>query len=542
MATASSAPVLSTPTTYAKAAARLETAAPPTEHITAQYCLKDLAKTIVQEGYKRVALQFPDSLIPHSTVVALTLRNHVKEEQGGEEGDTLIFILGDTSYSECCVDEIAAQHVHADVVVHVGVSCLNPVVQAPVIYIFGKEKLDLKACAEVFKEHITNTDHHVIIVAESPFQAYVEQVKKLLSEYSNLLTTVPVLSSIQDPNLEAPKEIILPESLTHLTKTTHTHFSDIPHRAHPPLHADLGEYILFYIGIPPPPAQLHLSTVFSTAPIIFDPTTSSLQSQSILPLARRYRTMMTARAASTIGILVNTLSLRSSKKLIESLQDLVKQAGKKHYVVAVGKPNVAKLANFDVVDVWVVVGCPRGGVILDQEGQFYKPLVTPFELKLALKDEIVWGAGEWILEFEKVLNLRDDNDNDKDKEHSDANDNNGNDDEAGDLPPEFDPVTGKYVASRPLRSARRSTKHLDIEVEHNKSSEALISTKKNASQLIERGSQHYSTAAAYLQSSRFWKGLGSDFPENDETDEDLAQGAVLEEGRRGIARGYVNPE
>jgi diphthamide biosynthesis protein 2 len=36
-----------------------------------------------------------------------------------------VFILGDTSYGECCVDEVNAEHNAADVVVHYGRSCLS---------------------------------------------------------------------------------------------------------------------------------------------------------------------------------------------------------------------------------------------------------------------------------------------------------------------------------------------------------------------------------------------------------------------------------
>ncbi|KAK9359885.1 putative diphthamide synthesis protein-domain-containing protein [Lipomyces starkeyi] len=467
----------------------------------------------------------------------------------------MVFVLGDTSYSECCVDEIAAQHVNADVVVHIGNACLNPVVHSPVIYLFGEGKLDLDLCVKSFTEQIPDTSSHVIIVAETPFQVYVEPLKDRLTEYGNILTTIPFLSSLTGQDPSAPSETIMPATLISSISTTHTQVSAIPHRAHPQLQTDLPSYILFQLGIPPPPAQLHLSTLFSRPPIIIDPETSLPQSFGNLSLARRYKMMLSARAASTIGILVNTLSLRASSELILSLQRIIRDAGKKHYVVAVGKPNVAKLANFDVVDVWVVVGCPRGGMILDREGDFFKPLVTPFELKLAMKRDIAWGAGEWILEFDKVLNLKEDGDpNEYEAEENSVDDE--------DAPPEFDPVSGRYVASRPLRSAKASRKtHIDVEIENSdgemntlnfnsKGSSQLISVSGNAGELATRGSQHYSTAGAYLQSRRFWKGLGSDFADDDESDPEKVDteegerrnGTKLEEGRTGIARGYVNPD
>jgi diphthamide biosynthesis protein 2 len=37
-----------------------------------------------------------------------------------------VSILGDTSYGECCVDEVAAEHIEADAVIHFGNACLTP--------------------------------------------------------------------------------------------------------------------------------------------------------------------------------------------------------------------------------------------------------------------------------------------------------------------------------------------------------------------------------------------------------------------------------
>ncbi|KAK9365681.1 putative diphthamide synthesis protein-domain-containing protein [Lipomyces kononenkoae] len=540
-------PVLSSQPTYDRVSARSETDVPSAEEIISQYHLDELVEEITKKDYKRIALQFPDSLLPHSTIIANALSSKLTKSAGNGD-DILVFVLGDTSYSECCVDEIAAQHVNADVVVHIGIACLNPVVHSPVIYLFGEGKLDLDLCVKSFIEQIPDRTTHVIIVAETPFQVYVDLLKEKLADYVNLMTTVPVLSTLSTRDPAAPSETIIPANLA---SSTPTHVSAIHHRAHRELQTDLSSYVLFHLGIPPPPAQLHLSTLFSRPPIFIDPETSSPLAGNP-SLARRYRMMLSARAASTIGILVNTLSLRSSSELILSLQQIIRDAGKKYYVVVVGKPNVAKLANFDVVDAWVVVGCARGGMILDRDGEFFKPLVTPYELKLAMKRDIVWGTGEWMLDFDTVLNLKYDNGQDDE----DVDENSVDEDE--DAPPEFDAVTGRYIASRPLQSANVSRKtHVDIEIENgdgqmNKSngSSHLVSVSGGAGQLATKGSRYYSTAGAYLQSSRFWKGLGSDFAQDEERDQDndrgeeldRPQGARLEEGRKGIARGYINPD
>jgi len=44
--------------------------------------------------------------------------------------DRHVFILGDTSYGSCCVDEVAASHIEADGIIHFGRACLSPCVNS----------------------------------------------------------------------------------------------------------------------------------------------------------------------------------------------------------------------------------------------------------------------------------------------------------------------------------------------------------------------------------------------------------------------------
>lgn len=40
--------------------------------------------------------------------------------------DVAMFVMADTTFGSCCVDEVAASHVDADCVVHYGHTCLSP--------------------------------------------------------------------------------------------------------------------------------------------------------------------------------------------------------------------------------------------------------------------------------------------------------------------------------------------------------------------------------------------------------------------------------
>ena len=52
-----------------------------------------------------------------------------------------------------------------------------------------------------------------------------------------------------------------------------------------------------------------------------------------------------------------------------------------YYTVAVGKLNVPKLANFLEIDIYVLVACPENSLVDSHD--FFKPVITPFEMELA---------------------------------------------------------------------------------------------------------------------------------------------------------------
>jgi len=104
------------------------------------YDIGRTANLIKERGYKRIALQFPDALLRDSGLVAQLIR---------DQTGSAVFILADTSYGSCCVDEVAAQHISADAIIHYGRSCQSPTSRLPVIYVFGKQPVDVDDCVSV---------------------------------------------------------------------------------------------------------------------------------------------------------------------------------------------------------------------------------------------------------------------------------------------------------------------------------------------------------------------------------------------------------
>ncbi|KAI0837012.1 diphthamide biosynthesis protein [Hypoxylon sp. FL0890] len=542
----SAPPVLSTPAehtfiedpTPSSAIAPARRPHRPDHELYEVYEIVRTATEIQKNCWRRIALQFPDAMLPDAPWVVGALSAELdktgKEGQEQEQKQRLrLYILADTSYSACCVDEIAAEHANADGVVHYGRACLSPTSRLPVLHIFTRQKLDYDAVAEAFQKEFPERTEKVVIMADVMFQEHVAPISKLLREkkYNNIIAT----EIVRDPTGIIPNRKLV--------------LYDIPdaERVEP----NLNECHLYHISTPPTSLLLTLSSRLASLRIYSTPsspytTTSESPDPSATPgmLRRRYALVIRLATASIIGILVNTLSVKNYMSTISTLKAQIAAAGKKSYTIVVGKLNAAKLANFAEVDGWVVVGCWESGLV-EQEG-LWKPVVTPFELGLALQgDESRVWTGEWWggIEGVKAPSVADGIEEISPKEQEvaepEAQDfEDGVDDEESEAP-EFDLRTGKLVShSRPMRVAIRSAPRsvpesnvAGLGSDQRLGSSAIV---KRATGDVALVNGVASPGAEFLRSQRTWQGLGTEFgAEDDEAS------TVVEEGRSGVARGYT---
>ncbi|GAW11358.1 hypothetical protein ANO14919_007020 [Xylariales sp. No.14919] len=515
------------------------------------YEIARTAAEIKARNWGRVALQFPDAMLADASWVVGALNRELEKSQhsgsnlvsesieqgasGGEQPEQnqniRLYILADTSYSACCVDEIAAEHADADAVVHYGRACLSPTARLPVLHIFTRQTLDYDAVTKSFVQEFSNKETRVIIMADVMFQEHVAPVCQTLKSqgYSNVVAT----EIIRDPSSTIPNRSL--PSLDPVSAEKHDY--------------DLHEYHVFHISTPPTSLLLTLSSrlaslriyptpssPYTTIDSLPDPSTTSSM------LRRRYALVLRLATASIIGILVNTLSVKNYMSTISTLREQIAAAGKKSYTIVVGKLNAAKLANFAEIDGWVVVGCWESGLV-DQDGLF-KPVITPFELALAMQsDESRIWTGEWWGGIEGVkseaYSSPEPTESQETVQSETAEDVDGGVDEEESEPPIFDLRTGKLISnSRPMRVAIRSSHSA---ANGTQSNDSTPRTQPNGSAIVKRGTGEIalvngvaSPGAEFLRSKRTWQGLGSDFnPGEDE------ESSVIEEGRSGVARGYT---
>ena len=565
-----SAPALSTPDNHilAETEAPCSTSDLPSlseDQFLIRYEIERTLSEIRQHQWRRVALQFPDHMLPHSAKVYQLLsrglsqrlsviERHVELDLDKVDSDmkrlamdndvdiepVKLTILADTSYGSCCVDEIAAEHVNADAVIHYGRACLSPTARLPVLHIFTSMPLDHNTAIQSFSSAYPDHATRVIITGDIPYAEHIQPLTISLTKtgYTNIFAA----QLIHNPSSAIPNRTLPSEVNEDPTK--------------------LSEWHIFHIAEPPTALLLTLSSRVASVRI-HDPSLASTAAEANTStlLRRRYALTTSMSTVSTWGILINTLSVKNYLPILEHIKRQIAAAGKKSYLFVVGKVNTAKIANFAEIGGWVVIGCWESSLIDSRD--FYKPILTPFELELALAsdDQRIW-TGAWRSNFQDLLD-RDisdtaasehaventtDNPSHNDDPNTTANElihpsNSNSDSDSESVPPEFDLRTGRYIShSRPLnphyhRTRQQNHQQQAISSSNGPSSKALT---KHANGTIATVNGIASPAAEYLRQKRTWKGLGSDFEIRYEADGDGdVEGALIEEGRTGVAGGYT---
>ncbi|SCV69855.1 BQ2448_1249 [Microbotryum intermedium] len=519
--------------------------APEFESLYDAYEIETTVHQIMGGGFQRIALQFPDELLHDSVQIYHLLRARL-------EAQIELYVLADTTYGSCCVDEVAAQHVDADLIVHYGHTCLSPTLRLPVIYVLTKRPVDpshaATSLASTSKDSLDSDRKAVVFMYDV---AYTYKAH-LIFDGLNTLLDLPLSIARIDKRITANKKSKWPSYARDETTPTSASTTEetaqeeaaendttppdgvsdvapaptpeglVPSEAMPtqptppriaydlPEGTTINDCAIFYIG----GESLALNNILMThgkCPVwSYDPGTREARLESSKTnrmLMRRYATVEKAKDADVIGILVGTLGVASYLPLIKHLRELIASHQKKSYTVAVGKLNPAKLANFMEVECFVLVACPENTLIDSKE--FLRPIVTPFELELALTSKN-W-TGEYVLDFGTLLATSDFGqdfvDPAKDEE-----------DEEG---PVFSSTTGKY--RHPKRYAANAVTDAD---DLNAQTSAL--SIRNTSSAV---AQVLGSAAGDFLSNRTYRGLephyGMDAP------------AMIEQGREGgIARGY----
>ncbi|KAJ2443088.1 Diphthamide biosynthesis protein 2 [Coemansia sp. RSA 2424] len=476
------------------------------------YEVEQTAAIITKGNYRRIALQFPDHLLGHSTIVSAELQRRIKCSISA--GDAQVFILADTSYGSCCVDEVAADHYSADLVVHYGRTCLTLSSRIPVYYVFGREPIVAEQVATAAVD--TLSGRRLLLLCDVLYAHAMPAVAQALGERGFghvVVSEITAANRLYDPNGTTSEED------SHATAV-------VPGRSWqlPPDASSLADYTVLYLGAESPTLTNIILTMRCQGVFSYDPTTTNTLREETHQvnrhLARRYKMVQHARDADVIGIVVGTLAATRYLRVVEALKAMIRRAHKKFYVFVVGKLNVAKLANFAEIETYVLVACPENSLIDSRE--FFSPVVTPYEMQLALSKSRQW-TGDYVTDFHAFLD-------DAERELAEEANSVATDDEDDEDKPHFSLITGTFKQNRRFNDPRSSQSNTSA------LGSAELTTRNKHTEIA----QYMGSAGAEYLLTRSFRGLGHD-DNSDDANGDVKEPAVLAvEGRSGIARGYAN--
>ncbi|KAJ1822329.1 Diphthamide biosynthesis protein 2 [Coemansia sp. RSA 2599] len=512
------------------------------------YQIPQTAQVLRAGGYRQIALQFPDELLIDSTQVSCMLQAQLSDM------DVRLFILADTSFGSCCVDEVAAEHYSADIVVHYGRTCLSLTSRVPVFYVFGQDPVDLDDLVAQCMQFVGN--ERVLVMYDVMYEYCAQDVGRRLRDAGVddvVVSTIAVSGRLFRPKAGAGAKRTCSSAGPATGESSGCcggcSGAGAGHGDGQIGHADadarsgsitsdddelisagrswapsddalsIGDYVILYIGGESLTLTNIMMTQRSKAVVSYDPRQRHVREETAKAnrhLNRRYFAVQKARDADVIGIVVGTLAATRYMRVVERLKQMARNAHKKFYLFVVGKLSMNKLANFAEIEAFVLVACPENSLVDSKD--FDRPVVTPYEMMLALSRSREW-SGNYVTDFREFLDAADGFKSDdgvlENEEDSDV--------------PHFSLITGtlkqrkKYDApsSADLRAGGGSS---DLVVRNQKTDVA----------------KYLGSAAAEHLLTRHFQGLGHDAADDDDDENaEHSEPMLAVDGRSGIARGYV---
>ncbi|XP_068626310.1 2-(3-amino-3-carboxypropyl)histidine synthase subunit 2 [Battus philenor] len=340
--------------------------------IITYFDIPETCKWITDNNFTKVCLQFPDELLGVSAQIY---------EEIKKRADVDLYILGDTSYASCCVDSVAAMHVQGDAIVHYGRSCFTKT-NIPVYTVLPKSEFNVTMTMKSLQETFNTDDDKLCLFYDAEFEHCKDKLEKVW--YEMYPHSYIAYLEMEDNNKKFHSRLIK-------DKNEEEYNVDV-----------LMNCICIYIGTNGQTLFNFTISIEANKWISLNPYTFKLESKEETSWFKRRRHLIEkCKDANIIGILICKLAGEQTKDIIISLKQLCRVNGKKSYIISVGKPNVAKLANFPEIDIYVMVACPENDLYNSRD--FYKPIVYPFELEVALNSNRQPYFTSQVTDYDELL-------------------------------------------------------------------------------------------------------------------------------------------
>ncbi|TRY70810.1 hypothetical protein TCAL_01232, partial [Tigriopus californicus] len=315
---------------------------------------------------KRVALQMPEGLTLFATAIADILEKYTGAQS---------VIMADVTYGACCVDDYSAVALGCELMVHYGHSCLVPVDRTSgikMLYVFVDIKIDPLHFLETINFNFGELDPKpkLGLVSTVQFVATLHSVAKELKETYGFQVTIPQAK---------------PLSAGEVLGCTSPQIKDVDY--------------LVYLG----DGRFHLESAMIANPklktYMYDPYSKKFSQEFYdhkLMKQNRKSMIDKAQEANVWGIILGTLGRQGNPKILDHLEQKIKESGRKVVTLLLSEIFPQKLALMTDVDAWIQIACPR--LSIDWGMSFGKPLLTPYEASVAL-ESVKWQDNVYPMDF-----------------------------------------------------------------------------------------------------------------------------------------------
>jgi 2-(3-amino-3-carboxypropyl)histidine synthase len=323
--------------------------------------IEEISKTIKENGYTRVLLQFPEGLKRLATEV---------KDQIEKEAECDIIISADPCFGACDLPT-ALSMLHIDLLVQFGHSEIpNLQVPVPSMFIEAYSNLDVIPVLEKAVEYITG---NVGLITTS------QHIHKM-DEVADYLMNAGFKIFIGKGSGRTPHD---GQVLGCNIKSATSISNDVD------CYLFLGSGNFHGIGV----AMATKKPVY-----IADPYLSQVRETVQLKeklLRQRFAAMEKAKEAENFGIIIGTKPGQLRLDLALELKRFAKKHHKRTYLIALNEFSPAKLIAFDI-QAYVTVACPR--IAVDDYMMYDVPILTSQEFKIVL------GEDDWDnYRFDEIL-------------------------------------------------------------------------------------------------------------------------------------------
>lgn len=296
--------------------------------------------------------------------------------------------------NECCLGLIQAKHIPYELLAHFGPACLSQDLrELPQIeYIFPRnsnfsfENLELNI--KKFAEDLNNKkeDSPILILADQDLQHLNDKIFEIFSNNYNE-KKILYMGVMPKNSLEISKNKLIPLFLGYYSNYEFNK-DKIDESTKLPYIVFIGKsssHLLLKIGL------LLGKLKYKSFNVIDDLANANNETDSITlnkELMKRFALIEKSKDKEIFGILINSPTIQGFQETFQRVKNLLRIHNKKFYNIMINNITEAKLGNFPDVQVFISISCHNHS--LYSEKDFYRIIITPYELELALDQDKSW--------------------------------------------------------------------------------------------------------------------------------------------------------